>query len=416
MERTGRQSTGVTPLVSRIQKVDVYARGAWVTRRLEIPESLPGGELELVVPGITILSDPGTVRATVRGRRLLAVATSVDVPGGSAPAGPSVEKVRELTHKKARLEAERDLLASQRARLVAVPLKPALRDELDAATTRALATSALVDELTQALDVRQQALEEQIRLVTRELEAAKLADAQASSRARMGEGHPRRRVTLSVAGDGPIESATVTYAIPAARWWPTYTLRLTDGGRKGSWILEALVAQASGEDWEGVELTLATADFASDARLPELPSLRLGRVQPALRRGYRPPPEGLDQLFAAYDRAFLDAPVPKPSTITGQFAALPAGPPPPAPPPPSYAPPPQAPGGMPQAPMKTMMAGMAMPMPMAAPAAAPAPRSAKKSRGWRSLPPRPPTISPCPTSLPPRSPSSRAASGSTSIA
>jgi len=178
----------------------------------------------------------------------------------------------------------------------------------------------------------------------------------------MGEGHPRRRVTLSVSGDGPIESATVTYAVPAARWWPTYTLRLTDGGRRGTWILEALVAQASGEDWGGVEMSLATADFAADARLPELPSLRLGRTQPAPRRGYRPAPEGLDQLFAAHDRAFPEAPVPRPAAPPAKTMLSPA--------PMAYPPPPGA-----AAPVAVSAPAAMMPPPQSLPRSAPKSKS-----------------------------------------
>jgi len=42
-----------------------------------------------------------------------------------------------------------------------------------------------------------------------------------------------------------------------------------------------------------VALSVATADLASDVRLPELRSLRIGRAQAAPRKGYRPAPVGL---------------------------------------------------------------------------------------------------------------------------
>jgi Domain of unknown function (DUF4139) len=372
----------VTTVASRIERVDVYARGAWVTRRLDLPAALP--DAELVVDGVTLLADPGSMRAHVVGRRLRAVASAIVVPGGSAPAGPSVERVRSLVQRQHRLEAERELLAARRARLTELALKPPLRSEIEDAVARALAAGRVVDELTAALDARHLALEEELRRVAREIDAARLADAQTSGRERMGEGHPTRRVTLSVSGDDPITEATVTYAVPAARWWPTYTLRLTDGGRKGSWILEALVAQATGEDWSGVALSLATADFASDVRLPELPSLRLGRVQPPVQKGYRPPPEGLDQLFAAADRAFPPSygapPVRQRAASITQEVALP----PPAPPSaamntmmlaPGAMPVPQAPArggfaGSAKAKSAPVPTGMPMPMPMPMPSSA----------------------------------------------
>ena len=90
-------------------------------------------------------------------------------------------------------------------------------------------------------------------------------------------------------------------------WWPVYALRLRDGGRRATWIAEALVAQRSGEDWRDAALSLSTADLLVDARLPELASLRFGRAQAPAPRGYREAPAGLDEMFRGYDRAFADA-------------------------------------------------------------------------------------------------------------
>lgn len=67
---------------------------------------------------------------------------------------------------------------------------------------------------------------------------------------------------------------------------------MVDAGQRAALLVEALVAQRSGEDWSGVRLSLSTADLVSGARLPELPSLRLSRAQPPPRRGYRPPAGG----------------------------------------------------------------------------------------------------------------------------
>src|SRR5262249_54482445 len=94
---------------------------------------------------------------------------------------------------------------------------------------------------------------------------------------------------------------------------PIYTLRISEGGRKATWLIEALCAQRSEEDWQNVRLGLSTADLIYDVRLPELPSLRLGRAQPPPRRGYRPAPEGLERLFRGYDRAFA-SPAKPPAT------------------------------------------------------------------------------------------------------
>jgi hypothetical protein len=301
---------------SRIRQVVVHARGALVTRALELPD-LPDEEVDLVVPEVAPLADPGSVRVRLvdTERQVVALQTALHVPEAPAPAGETVERVRDVGARLDRARAELARLASHRQALGELTPEPRLRRRQAPVAERiaaALATSAMIGAVLGDLDARLGELEEHVRDLERDLDAARLADAQASSQARMGQGHPTRRVTLRLAGAGPIGSAELSYVVPAARWWPVYTLRFVDGCKRVGWHLEALVAQRTGEDWSGVELELSTADLVADARLPELPSRRLGRAQPAPRRGYRPPPEGLERLFAGYDRAFA-APPPLPA-------------------------------------------------------------------------------------------------------
>lgn len=314
----------------------VHARGAWVTRALTLPASLPDEDVELVVPDVTPLADAGSVRAVVRGtrRRVVSVQTALAVPETTATPGETSARVRELGRRLERLQSERDRLSAHRQALLELDPEPKLRraaavgveeqDGIAARVADGLAAAGVIDDVLAGVDARIDAIDEKIRGLAEELEAARLADAQASSRARMGSGHPTRRVHIRLAGEGPIEAAEIAYVIPAARWWPVYTVRFTDGGKRATWVHEALVAQLSGEDWAGVNIALSTADLVADARLPELPSRRLGRSQPVARRGYRSPPEGLDRLFAGWDRAYAGVsppPVAMPQEIEEQAVA-----------------------------------------------------------------------------------------------
>ena len=47
---------------SRITRVVVHARGALVERRVDVP-ALPEGDVDLLVPGLTLLAESGSVRA-----------------------------------------------------------------------------------------------------------------------------------------------------------------------------------------------------------------------------------------------------------------------------------------------------------------------------------------------------------------
>ena len=297
------------PCTSSIVDVAVYGRGAVVTRNIDLPADLPNGAVDLEVGGITPLSEAGSLRAVLgsKNRSLVALQSGLVVPRDEAKPGPSVERVQELTLQLEALETERSTLQSTRERLAEV--EPEMRPRRWAREPKqrlddGLAVGETVDGILAKLDARRLDLDARIEDLERERDAAALEDAQARSSERMGTGHPTRRVVLRLDGDGPIDSLRMTYVVVAARWWPVYTLRLTEGATRATWWIEGLVTQLSGEDWKGVRLALTTASLIADVRLPELPSLRIGRTRPEAKRGFRPPPPDLDRMFAPFDASF----------------------------------------------------------------------------------------------------------------
>lgn len=302
---------------SRIERVVVYARGAIVTRRVELPGELPAEACEIAVPGVTTLAEVGSLRAVVdgvegEGREVVGVRARLVIPAPPAQPGSLAARLRELELERVRLAAEREHLRWRRDLLGDVALFPELvrrsrRLDPAARVEDALAVASLVAVEVKALDERVAGLDRAIERIQREEQAARVEAAQASAAERSGEAPPRLEVLIrfgpAAAGEGQGGAGLcVEYAVHAARWWPAYAARFSRGATRVAWHLDALVAQASGEDWEGARIALSTADLIEDARLPELGSLRLGRAQPPARRGYRPPPEGLDALFQGYDR------------------------------------------------------------------------------------------------------------------
>jgi hypothetical protein len=296
---------------SHIERVVVYARDAVVTRRVALPAELPAGPVELVVGGITGLAEAGSLRALVDGgREVVALAARVVVPDVKVDPGPLRERVRALALEREGLERRRSARSNRRAELAALALEPDLArrarkvDPVERIGS-ALALAGLVEEELGRLDDALRGLDEALEDNARARQAAELAAAQGTP-AEVAGGHRARleaRVRLG-AGDGArLLGLAVEYVVGAARWWPVYTARFTEAAARVRLALDALVAQATGEDWSKVRLSLSTADLAHDARLPELRSLRLGRAQPPAVRGYRPPPEGLDAMFAGFDRA-----------------------------------------------------------------------------------------------------------------
>jgi uncharacterized protein (TIGR02231 family) len=93
---------------------------------------------------------------------------------------------------------------------------------------------------------------------------------------------PRQRYVATVevdvisAGELEIE---LTYVVHPARWQPLYDLRLQEADLEITYLAE--VSQSTGEDWEGVELTLSTARPALALVIPELDPWYVAPLRPA---------------------------------------------------------------------------------------------------------------------------------------
>lgn len=295
---------------SRIESVTVYARGAVVRRGVKLPDELPPGPCDVVVEGVTSLADAGSLRASVEGgREVLGVRARLVVPAAPKPDETLAGKLDELRRKRDDLLTERNHAGWRRDLLASVQPDPELVRRalgIDPAERidDALAIVRLVADEMAALDAKIAALSDAIEKSEREAEALRVAAAQASA-AQANAGAPVLSIVVQLGpgkGGAAASALDVEYAVLAARWWPAYRARFTDSATRVALTLSALVAQQTGEDWGGVELTLSTGDLLRDARLPEMPSLRLGRAQRPRPRGYRPPPEGLDAMFEGHDR------------------------------------------------------------------------------------------------------------------
>lgn len=300
---------------SQITHVSVYARGALVTRQVSLPPDVPQGalssDIELIVPGVTLLCEPGSLRATLDapGRAVVALRSALSVPETGPLSAKTTRELRDLDAQIARLQAEIARLGERHKALQAASLKPSLRpalltERLGARVRHTLTCARTLADLAASTYARRADLEASLLPLRKRRDALALQLAQAPSASHLGAGHPTRDISLSLSGAGPIRGLTLTYAVLAARFWPLYTLRLSDGGRRADLLMEALVAQRTLEDWSSVRLSLSTADLIFDARLPELPALRYGRAQPPARKSFRPPPAGLERMFQGHDDAF----------------------------------------------------------------------------------------------------------------
>lgn len=353
-------------LASRIDAVTVYRRGAVVTRATSLPAD--GGAHVRVGP-LPLDLDDGSVRVSVDGAlratdlRVTLVAPEPDE--SLAPARP--EDLEAARRRVARLDDRIAAIDRERARIASLDAvsRPQGQDGEPPPASPAEARIALLSlrdaRLREADAERRERLRER-REAQRELADLQERERRASSMRRTEPGELRKAVEVTLRGErAEGDNLRVEYRVDAARWAPTYALRLDDAMREGDLEVRAVVAQRSGEDWGGAELTLSTATLQGWAEIPELPSLRIGRQQPRPQKsGWRPPPVGTDALFDDFDRERdrLDAVV----AVAAEPAPVARPMPPPAPP----------------APSPMHMTGMP-PMPGAPPPSAP-PAQAKRKR------------------------------------
>lgn len=295
----------------------VYARGAVVSRAATLSD-LPPGPCTVVVEGITRIAEAGSFRAHMEGRPVLKVQGSLILPQRPPESPEHQQKIKELEHQLQRLKDEENAL-NERLHVLGMTLQPKFQRKTEALqrVQTAFAAAALLEEVledthTALIKVKRAIVEaEQKRYEAKAIHQQKTIAPQGTAiwrvEVELGEGSTQGNLTLH-------------YRLRAARWWPSYTLRIAGG--QGELSLDAQVAQASEEDWTGIQLQLSTGDLQTDLRLPTLPTLRFGRAQAPAKAGWRPPPTGLDRMFDGYQRVFGPVPQASPPPIRDQRAML----------------------------------------------------------------------------------------------
>ncbi len=328
-----------TASASRLHHVVVMANGALVTRRA----SVAAGSTRLVLDRLPLrlVDDTLRVRPLTKGVQVGLVQERCQV---------TVTRSSVDTDQAAILEARLVLLriGQQRASLKTLRTVGAVDVELPPPEIAAGPDAAGLLALLAAADRRGVALQQLEQQLAQEQRRAEKHLRDLEQR-RRGDAVPPRvlrgiEAVIEAPADGEVE---VEYFVTAARWVPAYGLHLrteADGRRRGRVVLGALVAQASGEDWNDVALSVSTSRLDRASTLPIVHSWRLGRAQPAVVKGFRPLPSDLPQLFSGWDRFGLEPMMPS--------EPLPAPAPPPPPPSPARL----------SAPMKAMP-----PRPMSAP-------------------------------------------------
>lgn len=294
---------------SRIDQVTVYSRGAAVRRTGTTAST---GTVRIAGLPLALIDD--TVRVEVDGGPVAtAVRTGTDA-GAEVIAEESAE-LRAARRREAIATAEVVRLETALDKLAHAPV--IADDETDDTPAAWSAVVAARRGLIESRAQRERALRDQLAAARRELDEAHRAHEVIATRdALKGSAQGpklhevRKYVELELTGAGPA-TLRLEYQVGAARWAPAYVARLDGEATKVE--LRAVVAQDSGEDWNGVALRLSTAEPSRFAPLPELAAQKIGRrQQEPVRKGFRPAPTGSDALYADYDRSFPRRTIPRP--------------------------------------------------------------------------------------------------------
>ena len=310
----------IPQLASKISAVAVYSEGAIVTRSAELAAGAEGWPAQVSLGGLPLCLDDGSLRVRVEGAnapQATAVRTALEVPVPDSTQPPAENEELKAAQRALDLLRSRSVQVKVEAARIA-NLKADVRPEArkgDAPPPSSLGARLELLEFRTAELERLAREEFALESETREAER-KLADVQErhdrATTVRQPRDHELRKsaiVTLSAPGGVASGRARLwlDYFIPGACWVPAYTLRFNRELTRAALSLRALVCQQSGEDWDGVALTLSTAFRQRWLELPEWQSVRIGRKQASTpKRGWRPAPAGAEELFADFDKSVAD--------------------------------------------------------------------------------------------------------------
>jgi uncharacterized protein (TIGR02231 family) len=277
---------------SRVVRVKVYPGSATVERALRLAPGarqatfacLPAG---LDAASLQVAGDAGLrvgeIAVRQQPRELL----------GNACTSPLEERIRALEDQAAALQAESAGIGYALGYLKSFGAAPSGGAAASAAPAQIAATVAALRQNAQAPLARQHQLQRQQEALERELKPLR------AERDRVGGAQARVsvvQITLAAPQGGELR---LSYQVRGPGWQPTYRATLDSAPRKVRLERQALVAQNTGEDWTGVQLTLSTGQPGAATQGP-LP-------QP-WRVGIEPPPQAAS--VSLYARAPMAAPAP----------------------------------------------------------------------------------------------------------
>lgn len=254
----GASNTG-----SHITQVTLYPGSATVERSLRVPAGSRSVTFDCLAPGL----DPASVQVRAEAPVRVGESSVQVLERALAPACASADE--------ARWRAAQDQVASARAELQALELahnylKNTAGLPADSRAQRPAASGQIADTAEALRRSAHDNLQRQHQ-AQRRLELAELAlKALSTERERLAGPQAKvARVSVTLASEREAE-LHLSYQVRGPSWSPSYRAHLDSSRAQVRLERLALVAQASGEDWQGVPLVLSTGQpsRSSSSALP----------------------------------------------------------------------------------------------------------------------------------------------------
>ena len=293
-QATTQPATAATD--SRITQVKVYPGSATVERVARVAAGARSITFACLPAGLDVQSLQVSADASVRIGETSVLSEQREL-SARCSTSPLDGRIRELEDQKAALQAETDALG-----MVTGYLKGLAGGSGDAPGARAPMDARNLAAMTDAMRrTGQDSLLKQHQIQRRQAEIDRQLNPLLVERTRtQGNGGQVTAVTVTLAA-GADADVKLSYQVNGPGWTPTYRALLDTTTRKVRIERQALVAQATGEDWRGVKLVLSTGQPRRETA---------GRLPTAWRIGIEPPPRPLAEM--AYPAAPAAAMAPSP--------------------------------------------------------------------------------------------------------
>ena len=293
-QATTQPATAATD--SRITQVKVYPGSATVERVARVAAGARSVTFACLPAGLDVQSLQVSADASVRIGETSVLSEQREL-SARCSTSPLDGRIRELEDQKAALQAETDALG-----MVTGYLKGLAGGSGDAPGARAPMDARNLAAMTDAMRrTGQDSLLKQHQIQRRQAEIDRQLNPLLAERTRtQGNGGQVTAVTVTLAA-GADADVKLSYQVNGPGWTPTYRALLDTTTRKVRIERQALVAQATGEDWRGVKLVLSTGQPRRETA---------GRLPTAWRIGIEPPPRpAAEMAYPAPAAAMAPSPI-----------------------------------------------------------------------------------------------------------